>query len=541
MLGHSDRDVRLHSTPGIINPSSSRCAARMKAWSDWSSGRAALWGVSLVLLLFLVVYGSTVALLTAYWAANDMYSYGFLVPLISALMVWSRRHELPSTPVSPSLWAGTIVSIIGLATLQFGRASVTNLIQEMSLFVTVVGLTLLLMGRTFLRRFWFPVAYLLAMIPFWDVLTRQVQPFFQTYSAAVGVWLLKLVGIPVLREGFYIQLPNIRLEVAEACSGINYLIAVMCVGIPATLLFVSGWRKRLFILASAVGIALVSNGVRVAVVSVFAYNGIRAPNGDIHGPYSLFRSLVISGVGFLVLFALISHYADKAPPRHPSPGTAGGGLQADTTVAARLAPWAVLFAAFLLCCSVAFQQWNRSVSVPPTESLASFPASVGPWQARGAGPLGAAFEAVRFDDELSRDYAAPDGGALNVRVGYFREQAQGKKLGGWDMAKIFETRHQPVHPIQYGRVRVKDFITEGPEGRWHVTYWYTVGGTTLSEDYQVRLLSGFRALFSRRSNGALIVITRPLTGSEGLEASRAVIRRFVGALMPVVERYLPPA
>ena len=535
----SIRDVRLRSTVVTIKSASSRSALRMKAWPRSSSSKTGLFGVSLVVLLFLVVYRDTVALLTAYWASNDMYSYGFLVPLISALMFWSRRHELPLTPISPSLMAGSLVSVIGLATLQFGRASVTNLIQEMSLFVTVVGLTLMLMGRAFVRRFWFPVAYLLAMIPFWDFLTRGVQPFFQTYSAAVGVSLLRLIGIPVLREGVYIQLPNMRLEVAEACSGINHLIAVMCIGVPATLLFVSGWRKRLFILVCAVGIALVSNGVRVAVVSMFAYHGMRASNGDIHGPYALFRSLVISGVGFLVLFALISYYSDKETPWHPATSAVGATGGSGTTAAARIAPRAMLLAVVLLCSSLAIETWYRDVSVPPGQSLASFPRTFAGWQLREDSPVGAPFGTVPFDDELSRDYAAPNGGVLNVRVGYFREQAHGKKLGGWDMARFLDAQNRPIHDVDYGLVRAKEFTVEGPAGRLHVTYWYAVGRTTLAEDYQVRLLSGFRSLLLRRSNGALIVITRQLADSESLEASRMVIHTFIDALMPVLGLYLP--
>jgi len=538
IAGRYDRGGCSQPTLVAVNPSSSRLTLRMKAWWDWGSSRAPLFGVSLVVLLFLVVYRDTLGLLTAYWASNDMYSYGFLVPVISALMFWSRRHELPLTPVSPSLLAGSLVSVVGLATLQFGRASVTNLIQEMSLFVTVVGLTLLFRGWTFVRRFWFPVAYLLAMIPFWDVLTRGVQPFFQVYSAAVGVWLLRLIGIPVLREGVFIQLPNIRLEVAEACSGINHLIAVMCIGVPATLLFVSRWRRRVLILVSAVLIALVSNGVRVAVVSMFAYNGIRAADGDIHGPYALFRSLVISGVGFLVLFALISYYSDKETPWRPAPSATEGGGEPGATVAARIAPRAVIFAVLLLCCSFAVQQWSRDLSVPPSQSLTGFPQSLGRWQSENGGHAGA-FEAAAFDDEMSRDYATPGGGTLNLRVGYFRNQAHGKKLGGWDMARLLDAQNRPIHDVDYGLVRAKEFTVEGPAGRSHVTYWYAVDRTTLAEDYQIRLLSGFRSLFLRRSNGALIVITRPLTDSESLEASRTAIRNFVDALMPVLGRYLP--
>src|SRR5204863_254874 len=107
-----------------------------------------------------------------------------------------------------------------------------NLLEELSIVVTMSGLTLLIFGRRIFRIVLFPLAYLLAMVPIWDAFTVRLHPIFQLYSARIGVYILQAMGIPVLREGVSIELPNVTLEVAQACSGINYLIAVLCVGYP---------------------------------------------------------------------------------------------------------------------------------------------------------------------------------------------------------------------------------------------------------------------------------------------------------------------
>lgn len=453
---------------------------RMSLRSRLQHRNSTLIGLALVGLLLVLTYRDTLALLTAYWASNDMYSYGFLVPVISALMFWARRDELPTTRVPPSLLAGGLVVVAGLTALQFGRASATNLIQEMSFVVTVAGLTLLLLGWAFLKRFWFPVAYLLAMIPFWDFLTRGVQPFFQVYSAAIGVSLLGLFGVPVFRHGFFIDLPNVRLEVAEACSGINHLVAVMCIGVPATLLLIRSWKRRLLILASAVGIALASNGVRVAVVCMFAYHGLRAANGDIHGPYALFRSLLISGVGFLVLFALILYFADKETPWRPTRHAAPSGQGHDASAAFGIVPWAFILAALLLCSSLGIQQWHRTISVPPNLNLASFPMTVGGWRSTGSAEFGAAFEAIRFDDRLSRDYANSDADELNLRIGTFGTRRRGRswRVGTWPRSSP-PARSQTPWSIAAGCARRRTSTTLPPGGRTSRTgTWWEEGRST---------------------------------------------------------------
>jgi exosortase len=274
-------------------------------------------GVLLVGALFVAAYYRTFARLVVYWAANDMYSYAFLVPLISGLLVWVKRDELRQVPVTPGFVPGAALVSAGLLILLAGRTSGTNLAEQFSLVLTLAGLVWLVLGRAMLRQLLFPVAYLFAMIPFWESLTSRLHPYFQQYSATFGVASLRLFGLPVFTEGVLIQLPNVTLEVAEACSGINYLIAVLCIGIPVTHLYIKSWPRRILIVGLAVLIALLSNGLRVAIVAVLAFHDIRGANGDIHGPFALLRSLVISGVGYVALFALIHWFSDRRPPAPP--------------------------------------------------------------------------------------------------------------------------------------------------------------------------------------------------------------------------------
>src|SRR5688572_5683478 len=101
---------------------------------------------AVLVVLFGVVYAHAFRALIAHWAANDMYSYGFLVPLISIYLVWMRRAHLRTVPVIPSYGWGMFVLTCGAAMLILGRISSTNLLEWLSLPLSVWGVCLLVLG-----------------------------------------------------------------------------------------------------------------------------------------------------------------------------------------------------------------------------------------------------------------------------------------------------------------------------------------------------------------------------------------------------------
>src|SRR4029077_14121601 len=111
-------------------------------------------------------------------------------------------------------------------------------------------------GRKVFGVVQFPLAYALLGIPVWDAVISWLQPPSQVFSARIGAAVMQLIGIPVLREGTRLVLPNVVLEVMRECSGVNQLLAIVAMALPAAYLW------------------LVSNGRRVALVSLavaFAY------------------------------------------------------------------------------------------------------------------------------------------------------------------------------------------------------------------------------------------------------------------------------
>ena len=490
-----------------------------------------------LLVAFGLVYYPTVRKLTEYWATNDTYSYGFLVPFISAFLVWLRRDLLKQHTRQPSLVLGGLVLGLGLLMFIVGIKSSTNLIEELSLPVTVSGLVILMFGKRIAQSLTFPLAYLFTMIPFWDFLTRGLQEPFQLYSAIMGVGALRLLSIPVFREGVIIYLPDITLEVADVCSGVNNLVAVLCIGVPLTHLYIRGWLKRSFVIVSAVIIALLSNGVRVAVVSLFAFYGIRGANGDIHGPFSLARSLLISGIGFVVLFWLISIFANKQPVSNVS--LAGivdrPGKKTSTLVSA------LALAVLMLVGSIYVERWYTVTPVPLKSDLVSFPSSIGRWQLLGAGSFSPMFAKVGFDETLSRRYVADDGGEIELLIGYFASQQQGRELGGPELSALVPALELTSTAPVDGAIKVKDYLTSTGTETYHVTYWYLVGGEVASERYQAKWKTSWNAVVRRRSDGGLVVVRTRIGGEDSIDASRKKVRDFLQGVLAASGAYFPKA
>jgi exosortase len=205
-------------------------------------------------------------------------------------------------PFNASPGLGWIILCGGLALLLLGGAGHLLVMQEMSLLVTITGLVLLFLGAEALCVLWVPIAYLLFMIPIWGIITDPLQMPSRLFSASLAALILKSAGFSLFHHGIYIELPNVTLEVARECSGVNYLFAVAAIGVPIALLFLDGWRTRAILLGSALMISMLANSVRIAFIGVVATYNLSV---DSHGPLHVLQGLFVSAVGFMAIFAVL--------------------------------------------------------------------------------------------------------------------------------------------------------------------------------------------------------------------------------------------
>jgi exosortase len=197
---------------------------------------------------------------------------------------------------------GIAIVVFGLALAFAGVASETELLTSASQGVVATGVVALLLGGNGLKRLWFPLALTLYLViwPGWalDMLTSPLKTSIsETVSNA-----LYAAGLPIAHSGAVISAGPYQLLVADACSGINSVIALTAVG--AVYLYAarrSDWRINAIVIACLVPIALAANVVRVAALVLITYFlGYDAGQGFLHDG----AGLLMFAIALALVFAI---------------------------------------------------------------------------------------------------------------------------------------------------------------------------------------------------------------------------------------------
>jgi exosortase C (VPDSG-CTERM-specific) len=256
---------------------------------------------------------------------NDLYSHVILIPFISLYLVWIKRKTLPPPSAPARSWAILLLAAgAGLLAWRGGLAlGGAALATDDSLALTTLSFVLLFggvcgwfLGRQTLRAMLFPLGFLVFMVPFPVALRTSLETFLQHGSAATAYAFFKLSGMPVFREGMFIQLPGFSLEVAPQCSGIHSSLALFITSLLASHLFLRTPWKQATLAAAVIPLALLRNGLRIFTIGTLCVRiGPEMINSYIHrhgGPVFFVLSLV-PFVLLLLLLAKSDRPASRAP------------------------------------------------------------------------------------------------------------------------------------------------------------------------------------------------------------------------------------
>lgn len=472
--------------------------------------------IALIAASFVYCYYGVITTLVSFWRSNPVYSHGFLIPLISLYLAWLKRDSLKRLEPSPELFLGSCVFVGSVLVLVVGKVASVMVIQELSLVVSIAGVVLFVLGRDFFRVLLFPIAYLAFMIRFWDSLTVGLQPVLQRFSASMATGLLHLVNVPAYRsESIYIELPNITLKVADVCSGVNYLISVVAMGVLLGYLFLGSWTKKVLLILFAITVALLSNGFRVGLIGFLSYHDMV---GSLHGPYHVLQAMFVSIIGFMALFAGVWVLGETTPSRTAKEKTTPAEPQPPGKAVLIVA---VISSALLLVAG-SYVNLYRVSPVPLEKDLSALSYDIAGWE--GADYPSGATDIKTFgaDQVVTRSYSGPRGGTLLVHVGYYTEQAQDRELISYRTAFLHEGAEKMVLKGPGGReLEVNRTVINGTE----VLFYYKIYGTNAADKYVAKALTAFSGLVSGRTNGAAVMVSSPV-GEVSLEKKASFINEL---------------
>ena len=316
------------------------------------------------------------------WAYEDEYGYGFLAAALVPVFIW-RLWGLIQERSGGARWPGLALVLVAQVFGVLGALGESYFVEQVAFVLTLLGLAVVAFGIGPIRIFVPLAVILLLTIPIPYTLQAIITLKLQLLSTNLGVAAIRFLGIPVYVEGNIIDLGSYKLQVAEACSGLRYLLPLTCISFILAYLYEAPFWKRAIIVASAPLLTVFINSVRIAIVAVLVERfGSHMAEGFLHEFEGwlifLFGSLLLGALilvleGFKLSKVRITPIFGGPPIHRPARFTS----RLDGTTVAALV---VCAAAFAVTGSISWAQAHTPIVV--REPFASFPRQVGGWSGR---------------------------------------------------------------------------------------------------------------------------------------------------------------
>ena len=263
---------------------------------------------SALLPLLLLIAGWLVMFVPAYrdlagtiWAGDEQ-GHGPIILGVSLWLLWAKRGALAELTPQPQVASAAVLMALAIAAYALGRSQVIWTLEIGAQILVLVALLLAFVGGAALRVAWFPLAFLVFMIP-WpgDWVVALTSPLKAAVSS-VAASLLHLLAYPVGQSGVTLTVGPYQLLVADACAGLNSMFTLEALG----LLYMNLMRhtsvpRNVALAVLIVPIAFIANIVRVMILVLVTFHfGDEAGQGFVHD----FAGLVLFVVALLLIFAV---------------------------------------------------------------------------------------------------------------------------------------------------------------------------------------------------------------------------------------------
>ena len=506
------------------------------------------WQGIVLLLLTAWLYATILTRLFLQWvgpAHDPNFEHGIFVPLFALFVLWQDRERLKAIPSAPS-WAGLPLFILSLLTLVLGVLGAENFLSRVSLLILLAGMILLFRGWEFFRAVLFPWAFLILMIPLPNIIVQPVTFPLQLFAARVSTEMLRLVGVPVLREGNMIMLARLPLDVAEACSGIRSLLTLVTLAIIYGYLLETRIWVRVLLVFCAVPIAVAANSFRVFGTGLLVqfWDPDKA-----EGFFHTFQGLVIFAVALVLLFAvhrvislIWKNSPTTTPLAQPAVRQSEGASQA---VAGGPRFWVA--AVLMLTTATGLQAHSHNENFPPRASLSSLPAEIDGWKGTDQSIDEDTLDILGHPEYVSRDYvnATDPTDHIDLFIAYYPSQKAGDTIhspnhclpgAGW--VPISKTIIQLTRP-DGSSFPVNRYVVSKAGERQLALYWFQAHGRAVASQWSAKYYLVSDSIQMNRSDGGLVRLMSMMNRGETPEAAQARILKLGSHVVPLLDSYIP--
>jgi exosortase A len=476
------------------------------------------------LMLLAVVVAIMVALFFRDWKDMallwwDVSTYNhclFILPIVGWL-IWQRKGELAR--LTPRAWWPGLIGVgAGALLWMLGEAGGIAFFRHIAVVLMVQGAAVTLLGRAVGLGLMFPLFYLFFLIPFGD----EAVSLLQTITAKLSMFFLGLAGVPAHIDGIFITTPSGLFQVAEACSGVKFLVAMAAYAtLVANVCFISWKRRFIFLLFSGI-VPIIANGLR-AFGTIYASE--LTGNTDFA---SSFDHIIFGWVFFAVVIAIVMLVAWRWFDRSidaPWIADVEDEAPAPSSVLPKAgAVLALVMGSLILQASLATM---GRVSLP---SAISLPQPNGWSRANSSSAVGWAPRFKGAEHQLRATFRRSDGAEADFAVALFGWQEEGKEIVGFGQGAVDPDGpwHWSENQPNMGAGRVVRLKADDLPRDVAIFYW--IGGILTGSETRVKLETLKARMLGQQQAAVAILVSSQ--GNAQITA-RTAIEGLVGALGPL--------
>lgn len=261
---------------------------------DWPVFAMLAAGFALLYLPFYAELARTI------WATDEQ-GHGPIILAVSAWLLYARRHQIAEALARPQPWLGWPLIVLACLLYTFGRSQDVIMFAGVSQIFMLAGVLLVFRGPAALKAAFFPLFFLIFMIPLPEALVAAVTAPLKSAVSAVASSLLYHLGYPVGRSGVIMTVGPYQLLVADACAGLNSMFTLEALGLLyMNLMGYTSVRRNVALAILLIPIAFCANIVRVMILVLVTYHfGDEAGQGFVHG----FAGMVLFMVALVLMLA----------------------------------------------------------------------------------------------------------------------------------------------------------------------------------------------------------------------------------------------
>lgn len=261
-----------------------------------------LWVLGLLAVGFALMYGpSYIELSKTVWATDEQ-GHGPIILAVALWLLYQQRHALAAAPTAPVPALGWPLLVFALLLYALGRSQDIIMFAVGSQIILLVALLLLFHSKAGLKLVWFPLFFLLFMVPLPEALVAAVTAPLKSAVSAVASSLLYVAGYPVGRSGVIMTVGPYQLLVADACAGLNSMFTLEALGmLYMKLMGYTSVKRNVALAILLIPTAFFANIVRVMILVLVTYHfGDEAGQGFVHS----FAGMVLFMVALMLMLVL---------------------------------------------------------------------------------------------------------------------------------------------------------------------------------------------------------------------------------------------